>query len=310
MKKHLLKPTSAVLALLLLLSLVGCRIEQAPPSPSMTDPKPSGSTLTGELGAPIRFDVHLGGSEDMKLNQPYLITSRDELQKHCVHTYASSRYDDAFFEKNILVAVDISASSGSYRYLVSGVEKTEAGDRYRITVKEMRTAVGTEDLKFWHVLVAFDRSLGVDSADQIEIAHAWQTVEERSSDLPTHFADPMKDYAYPLPVGRWSVRLIDSVSSLGGFCMNALHNGRYDAAYFEEKILLIVDIVALGGVGDYRLFYAEQTEDGTRYRIMLDEMLSCELSDEIEIHHVLIELDRSAGVTSSEQVEILISGNR
>jgi len=65
---------------------------------------------------------------------------------------AITKYDDTYFEENLLVFAILVESSGSYRHIVTSV------DNGTINIKHITAGAGTCDLAAWHVIVEISRA--------------------------------------------------------------------------------------------------------------------------------------------------------
>ena len=78
----------------------------------------------------------------------------------------ADKYDEKFFEDNLLIFVILENGSGSIRQKVTKVECSEL--RTRITLKSITPEICTDDMAYWHVFVSIPKSEFL--SDNIEIA--------------------------------------------------------------------------------------------------------------------------------------------
>ena len=89
----------------------------------------------------------------------------------------STKFDDAFFEENILLAAYVESGSGSYRYYLSNMYIENGGLTVGISQKLMPPDICvTADMAYWIVLVEVERDkiAGVETFDAIaETRHSY-----------------------------------------------------------------------------------------------------------------------------------------
>ena len=106
-----------------------------------------------------------------------IIRSVDELSAYCNanedNTYvqfidACEKYDEAYFEKQILVMVLLEESSGSNRHNVDNVKLALDGKLY-ISIRSIIPEVGTCDMAQWHILIEPQENVSVISESDVVV---------------------------------------------------------------------------------------------------------------------------------------------
>ena len=133
----------------------------------------------------IRTD---GYHDNVKYPKVTVITSKDELEEyynankdlyfldHVDKVYsdttkgfidACEKYDDEYFEDNILILVLLEEGSGSIRHKVKAVKAYNGNVEIDIDVH--CPEVCTEDMAEWHIIIELDRDCGIDYNDNIKV---------------------------------------------------------------------------------------------------------------------------------------------
>ena len=81
---------------------------------------------------------------------------------------ACDRYDEAYFEKQILVMVLLEEGSGSIRHNVDNVKLGSDGKLY-ISIRTISPEVGTADMAEWHILIEPEETVDVNSEDNVVV---------------------------------------------------------------------------------------------------------------------------------------------
>ena len=68
---------------------------------------------------------------------------------------AAEKFDDAFFDKNILILVLVQESSGSNRHLVKDIIQEE--QITRIQIERKVPEIGTADMAQWHIFITLSK---------------------------------------------------------------------------------------------------------------------------------------------------------
>ena len=79
---------------------------------------------------------------------------------------ACDKYDDAYFEEQILVMILIEEGSGSIRHNVDNVKVGSDGKLY-VSIRTIVPEVGTDDMAEWHILIEPEK--GVDVASESDV---------------------------------------------------------------------------------------------------------------------------------------------
>ena len=81
---------------------------------------------------------------------------------------ACDKYDEAYFEKQILVMVLLEEGSGSIRHNVDNVKLGSDGKLY-ISIRTISPEVGTADMAEWHILIEPEESVDVIGEDDVVV---------------------------------------------------------------------------------------------------------------------------------------------
>lgn len=81
---------------------------------------------------------------------------------------AADKYDDAYFEKQILIMVLLEEGSGSIRHKVDYVKKGYDGKFY-INVLSIIPEIGTDDMAGWHILIEPEKNVTVEKESDITV---------------------------------------------------------------------------------------------------------------------------------------------
>lgn len=80
---------------------------------------------------------------------------------------ACEKYDDEYFEENILILVLLEEPSGSIRHEVKSVKAYRGNVEIDIAVK--CPEVCTEDMAEWHIIIEIDKDSGIENNDNIKV---------------------------------------------------------------------------------------------------------------------------------------------
>lgn len=84
---------------------------------------------------------------------------------------ACDKYDEAYFENQILVMVLLEEGSGSNRHNVENV-KISSDDKLYVSIRSIIPEVGTCDMAEWHILIEPEKGIDVKSeSDVIVLLH-------------------------------------------------------------------------------------------------------------------------------------------
>lgn len=149
---------SLLLSVILLLSLCACKASQS-------------SQPSAEIKFQahyIRTDWNIQDGGKCIPDQIMVIRSTEELntQLGFLDKSTLSRYDDAYFAKQILIVVLRSEGSGSIRHKVAHLKYTES-DHLDIAIETITPEIGTADIAGWHILIEPEAGTQVDSARNI-----------------------------------------------------------------------------------------------------------------------------------------------
>lgn len=81
---------------------------------------------------------------------------------------ACDKYDEAYFEKQVLIMVLLEEGSGSIRHNVDNVKLGTDGKLY-ISIRTISPEVGTADMAEWHILIEPEESVEVKSEDDVVV---------------------------------------------------------------------------------------------------------------------------------------------
>ena len=81
---------------------------------------------------------------------------------------ACDRYDEAYFEKQVLVMVLLEEGSGSIRHNVDNVKLGTDGKLY-VSIRTISPEVGTADMAEWHILVEPEESVDVAGEEDVVV---------------------------------------------------------------------------------------------------------------------------------------------
>jgi len=148
----------------------------------------------------IRTD---GYHDDVKYPVVTLIRSTDELQAYYEanrHKYslerrtgtiysdstigfldACDKYDEKYFESQILIMVLLEEGSGSIRHEVEGVSTLDG--EMTVEIKTIVPEVGTDDMAEWHILIEPEAGVDVKDADSITVLLNGKDVTEKTTEV-------------------------------------------------------------------------------------------------------------------------------
>lgn len=81
---------------------------------------------------------------------------------------ACDKYDETYFEKQVLVIVLLEEGSGSIRHNVDNIKLGTDGKLY-ISIRTISPEIGTADMAEWHILVEPDESIDVASEEDVVV---------------------------------------------------------------------------------------------------------------------------------------------
>ena len=81
---------------------------------------------------------------------------------------AIDKYDDVFFQNNLLVLAVLVEGSGSHRHIVKGVDFNSSGNI--INIKRISSGIGTADMATWHIIIEISRNDCLSKTFTINIA--------------------------------------------------------------------------------------------------------------------------------------------
>ena len=82
---------------------------------------------------------------------------------------ACDKYDDAYFEDQVLVMVLLEEGSGSTKHKVQSVAWSEQNKKLTVYIESIVPEVGTDDMAEWHILVEPESIVKVDSGDDVTV---------------------------------------------------------------------------------------------------------------------------------------------
>lgn len=149
-----------------------------------------GAILTGEkVGFNAQYIRTDGYHEDVKYPVVRIICSADELKSYYNENKgiynlerrkdpssdstigfldATDKYDDAYFENQILIMVLLEEGSGSNRHKVDYVKKGYDGKLY-IDILSQHPEIGTCDMAEWHILIEPEKNVTVEKESDITV---------------------------------------------------------------------------------------------------------------------------------------------
>ena len=81
---------------------------------------------------------------------------------------ACDRYDEAYFEKQILIMVLLEEGSGSIRHKVNSLSMVD-DDKWIIVIETVAPDVGTDDMAAWHILIEPEAGINVESESNVTV---------------------------------------------------------------------------------------------------------------------------------------------
>lgn len=81
---------------------------------------------------------------------------------------ACDKYDEAYFEKQVLIMVLLEEGSGSIRHNVDNVKLGSDGKLY-IAIRTISPEIGTADMAEWHILIEPEEGVDVKSEDDVVV---------------------------------------------------------------------------------------------------------------------------------------------
>ena len=82
---------------------------------------------------------------------------------------ACDKYDEAYFEDQILVMVLLKEGSGSIRHEVRSIAWSEQNKKLTVYIESIVPEIGTADVAEWHILVEPESIVKVDSGDDVTV---------------------------------------------------------------------------------------------------------------------------------------------
>lgn len=94
---------------------------------------------------------------------------------------ACDKYDEKYFENQILVMVLLEEGSGSIRHEVEGVSTLDG--EMIVEIKTLVPEAGTEDMAEWHILIEPEAGVDVKDADSITVLLNGKDVTEKTEEI-------------------------------------------------------------------------------------------------------------------------------
>ena len=173
---------SLILALLLLLSVYSC-----------TETVEPGEEPKKEITFSAQYVRTDGFHEEEHYPQVQVITSKDELDRYYTEhkdlyqlehgddlsfRTACQRYDDRYFEKQILLMVLLEEPSGSNRHRV--LQITEENNQLAVEIQRILPECGDDDMALWHLLIEPDAGVGAMDEDAVTVLLDGKNVTEKT----------------------------------------------------------------------------------------------------------------------------------
>lgn len=208
MKKYL----SLFLVLLMMISLFSCAEKQPDPVTPPADVK----TLNSNVQY-IRTDGYLDGARYPMVK---IIRSKDQLDEYCnanknlyqfetseTDTFidACKRYDDTYFQQQILVLVLLEESSGSNRHKVQRVS-LENDKELTVEMERIVPEVGTCDMAEWHIIIELEAGIDLTSEEDITVILDGKNITEVL--IPVEYSKGYVNFALNIPEG-WEYEIDD-----------------------------------------------------------------------------------------------------
>lgn len=80
---------------------------------------------------------------------------------------------------------------------------------------------------------------------------------------------------------------------------------KYNDAYFEDKVLVVLVLFAPSGSDRHELVGMEQIAGSTNYRLTVETTRPEMYNTMLAWWHILVEVDKDTGITSAEQIELV-----
>lgn len=198
LKKKLRAIISFVLCVLLFASFVGCEKEKTTKTSKKESVKTSTVPTKAEEKEKTEFSLknlnfktqhsRTNGGYDKEYPIVKIIRSEKELEEYYYEnceTYrfdrgyddiiafyvADNKYDEKYFENQILILVLVEEGSGSFRHAVTEMKTVTLNgeSKTEITINRLIPQSGTADMALWHIFIEPEAGVEIESEEDIEI---------------------------------------------------------------------------------------------------------------------------------------------
>lgn len=150
-------------------------VKEREPDPNEPASAPADSGKSGESPSPISAQYLRVTWTEQAAPAAQLLTSTDDLF-NLMENYpyddlfrATSQYDDLFFAHSCLIAVSLTASSGSVTYTVEDVQPEDEG--WDVVIQSTAPQVGTDDMAAWLILIETDQDIAPTDPITVTLTH-------------------------------------------------------------------------------------------------------------------------------------------
>lgn len=86
---------------------------------------------------------------------------------------ACDRYDEAYFEEQMLILVLLEEGSGSVRHEVKSVELTEEDGKTQMTIRidSITPDICTDDMAEWHIFIEPEKGVDIGNEEDVIVSH-------------------------------------------------------------------------------------------------------------------------------------------